>query len=530
MNNARPIRRALISVSDKTGIVEFAQALAERGVDILSTGGTARLLAEQGIAVTEVSDYTGFPEMMDGRVKTLHPKVHGGVLGRRGQDDDVMEKHGINPIDMVVVNLYPFAETVAKEGCTLADAVENIDIGGPTMVRSAAKNHKDVTIVVNAGDYGRVIAEMDENDKSLTLETRFDLAIAAFEHTAAYDGMIANYFGTMVPSYGENKEGDEESKFPRTFNQQFEKKQDMRYGENSHQAAAFYVEANPQEASVSTARQIQGKALSYNNIADTDAALECVKEFNEPACVIVKHANPCGVALGKDILEAYNRAYQTDPTSAFGGIIAFNQELDAETATAIVERQFVEVIIAPSVSAEAIEVVAAKKNVRLLECGEWTTKTTGFDVKRVNGGLLVQDRDQGMVSLDDLKVVSKRQPTEEELKDALFCWKVAKYVKSNAIVYSKSDMTIGVGAGQMSRVYSAKIAGIKAADEGLQVEGCVMASDAFFPFRDGIDAAAEAGIKCVIQPGGSMRDDEVIAAADEHGMAMIFTGMRHFRH
>ncbi|AMG13399.1 TPA: bifunctional phosphoribosylaminoimidazolecarboxamide formyltransferase/IMP cyclohydrolase [Vibrio vulnificus] len=530
MNNARPIRRALISVSDKTGIVEFAQALAERGVDILSTGGTARLLAEQGIAVTEVSDYTGFPEMMDGRVKTLHPKVHGGVLGRRGQDDEVMAKHGINPIDMVVVNLYPFAETVAKEGCTLADAVENIDIGGPTMVRSAAKNHKDVTIVVNASDYHRVITEMDANDKSLTLETRFDLAIAAFEHTAAYDGMIANYFGTMVPSYGENKEGDEESKFPRTFNQQFIKKQDMRYGENSHQAAAFYVEANPQEASVATARQIQGKALSYNNIADTDAALECVKEFNEPACVIVKHANPCGVALGKNILEAYNRAYQTDPTSAFGGIIAFNQELDAETATAIVERQFVEVIIAPSVSAEAMEVVAAKKNVRLLECGEWTTKTTGFDVKRVNGGLLVQDRDQGMVSLDDLKVVSKRQPTEEELKDALFCWKVAKYVKSNAIVYSKGDMTIGVGAGQMSRVYSAKIAGIKAADEGLQVEGCVMASDAFFPFRDGIDAAAEAGIKCVIQPGGSMRDDEVIAAADEHGMAMIFTGMRHFRH
>ncbi|MCX8790042.1 bifunctional phosphoribosylaminoimidazolecarboxamide formyltransferase/IMP cyclohydrolase [Vibrio parahaemolyticus] len=530
MNNARPIRRALISVSDKTGIVEFAQALAERGVDILSTGGTARLLAEQGIAVTEVSDYTGFPEMMDGRVKTLHPKVHGGVLGRRGQDDDVMAKHGINPIDMVVVNLYPFAETVAKDGCTLADAVENIDIGGPTMVRSAAKNHKDVTIVVNASDYDRVIAEMDANDKSLTLETRFDLAIAAFEHTAAYDGMIANYFGTMVPSYGENKEGDEESKFPRTFNQQFEKKQDMRYGENSHQAAAFYVEANPQEASVSTARQIQGKALSYNNIADTDAALECVKEFNEPACVIVKHANPCGVALGKDILEAYNRAYQTDPTSAFGGIIAFNQELDAETATAIVERQFVEVIIAPSVSTEAIEVVAAKKNVRLLECGEWSTNTTGFDVKRVNGGLLVQDRDQGMVSLGDLKVVSKRQPTEEELKDALFCWKVAKYVKSNAIVYAKGDMTIGVGAGQMSRVYSAKIAGIKAADEGLEVAGSVMASDAFFPFRDGIDAAAEAGIKCVIQPGGSMRDDEVIAAADEHGMAMIFTGMRHFRH
>ncbi|ENE9348969.1 bifunctional phosphoribosylaminoimidazolecarboxamide formyltransferase/IMP cyclohydrolase [Vibrio fluvialis] len=530
MNNARPIRRALISVSDKTGIVEFAKALSERGVDILSTGGTARLLAEQGIAVTEVSDYTGFPEMMDGRVKTLHPKVHGGILGRRGQDDEVMNTHAINPIDMVVVNLYPFAQTVANPNCTLADAVENIDIGGPTMVRSAAKNHKDVTIIVNASDYDRVIAEMDANEKSLTLDTRFDLAIAAFEHTAAYDGMIANYFGTMVPSYGENKEGDEESKFPRTFNQQFIKKQDMRYGENSHQDAAFYVEANPEEASVSTARQIQGKALSYNNIADTDAALECVKEFAEPACVIVKHANPCGVALGGDILEAYNRAYQTDPTSAFGGIIAFNRELDAATATAIVERQFVEVIIAPSVSAEAIDVVAAKKNVRLLECGEWHSKTTGFDVKRVNGGLLVQDRDQGMVTLGDLKVVSQRQPTEEELKDALFCWKVAKYVKSNAIVYAKGDMTIGVGAGQMSRVYSAKIAGIKAADEGLEVAGSVMASDAFFPFRDGIDAAAEAGIKCVIQPGGSMRDDEVIAAADEHGMAMIFTGMRHFRH
>jgi phosphoribosylaminoimidazolecarboxamide formyltransferase/IMP cyclohydrolase len=530
MTNARPIRRALISVSDKTGIIEFAQALSARGVDILSTGGTARLLAENNIAVTEVSDYTGFPEMMDGRVKTLHPKVHGGVLGRRGQDDEVMDKHGINPIDMVVVNLYPFAATVAKEGCTLEDAVENIDIGGPTMVRSAAKNHKDVTIVVNAADYDRVISEMDANDKSLTQTTRFDLAIAAFEHTAAYDGMIANYFGKMVPSYGDNKEGDEESNFPRTFNQQFEKKQDMRYGENSHQAAAFYVESNPEEASVSTARQIQGKALSYNNIADTDAALECVKEFDEPACVIVKHANPCGVALGSDILEAYNRAHKTDPTSAFGGIIAFNRELDAATAQAIVDRQFVEVIIAPTVSAEAVEVVAAKKNVRLLECGEWDTKTTGFDMKRVNGGLLVQDRDQGMVSLDDLKVVTKRQPSEEELNDALFCWKVAKYVKSNAIVYAKGDMTIGVGAGQMSRVYSAKIAGIKAADENLEVAGSVMASDAFFPFRDGIDAAAEAGIKCVIQPGGSMRDQEVIDAADEHGMAMIFTGMRHFRH
>ncbi|MDW6091191.1 bifunctional phosphoribosylaminoimidazolecarboxamide formyltransferase/IMP cyclohydrolase [Vibrio rhizosphaerae] len=530
MNNARPIRRALISVSDKTGIVEFAKALADRGVDILSTGGTARLLAEQGISVTEVSDYTGFPEMMDGRVKTLHPKVHGGVLGRRGQDDDIMAQHGIQPIDMVVVNLYPFAATVAKADCSLADAVENIDIGGPTMVRSAAKNHKDVTIIVNASDYQRVITEMDTNSGSLTLDTRFDLAIAAFEHTAAYDGMIANYFGKMVPSYGENQEGDADSKFPRTFNMQFEKKQDMRYGENSHQSAAFYVESQPQEASVATARQIQGKALSYNNIADTDAALECVKEFAEPACVIVKHANPCGVALGESILEAYNRAYQTDPTSAFGGIIAFNRELDAATAQAIVERQFVEVIIAPSVADEAIAVVAAKKNVRLLVCGQWQDKTTGYDFKRVNGGLLVQDRDQGMVSVDDLKIVSKRQPSEAELKDALFCWKVAKYVKSNAIVYAKGDMTIGVGAGQMSRVYSAKIAGIKAADENLKVAGTVMASDAFFPFRDGIDAAAEAGVTCVIQPGGSMRDEEVIAAADEHGMAMVFTGMRHFRH
>ncbi len=530
MNNARPIRRALISVSDKTGIVEFAKALADRGVDILSTGGTARLLAEQGISVTEVSDYTGFPEMMDGRVKTLHPKVHGGVLGRRGQDDEIMAQHGIQPIDMVVVNLYPFAATVAKADCSLADAVENIDIGGPTMVRSAAKNHKDVSIIVNASDYQRVLTEMDNNSGSLTLETRFDLAIAAFEHTAAYDGMIANYFGKMVPSYGENKEGDADSKFPRTFNMQFEKKQDMRYGENSHQSAAFYVESHPEEASVATARQIQGKALSYNNIADTDAALECVKEFSEPACVIVKHANPCGVALGDSILEAYNRAYQTDPTSAFGGIIAFNRELDAATAQAIVERQFVEVIIAPTVADDAIEVVAAKKNVRLLVCGQWQDKTTGYDFKRVNGGLLVQDRDQGMVSVDDLTVVSKRQPSEAELKDALFCWKVAKYVKSNAIVYAKSDMTIGVGAGQMSRVYSAKIAGIKAADENLKVEGTVMASDAFFPFRDGIDAAAEAGVTCVIQPGGSMRDDEVIAAADEHGMTMIFTGMRHFRH
>ncbi|OOE91075.1 bifunctional phosphoribosylaminoimidazolecarboxamide formyltransferase/IMP cyclohydrolase [Salinivibrio sp. AR640] len=529
MENLRPIRRALLSVSDKTGVVEFAQALAQRGVELLSTGGTARLLAENGLAVTEVSEHTGFPEMMDGRVKTLHPKIHGGILGRRGQDDAVMEQHQIAPIDMVVVNLYPFAQTVANPDCTREQAIENIDIGGPTMVRSAAKNHADVTIVVNSQDYDRVLTEMDQHQQSLTHATRFDLAIAAFEHTAAYDAMIANYFGTQVPAY-HHAEESQDSPFPRTLTQHWVKKQDMRYGENSHQAGAFYTEVHPQEASVATATQLQGKALSYNNIADTDAALECVKEFEQPACVIVKHANPCGVAIGEDLLSAYQRAYQTDPTSAFGGIIAFNRELDGNTAHAIVERQFVEVIIAPRVSEAAKAAVAAKKNVRLLECGQWQARTTGWDSKRVNGGLLVQARDQGMVGLDDLRIVTERQPTDKELNDALFCWKVAKYVKSNAIVYAKDSMTIGVGAGQMSRVYSAKIAGIKAGDEQLEVAGSVMASDAFFPFRDGIDAAAKAGITCVIQPGGSMRDDEVIAAANEHGMAMVFTGMRHFRH
>ncbi|MDT3282629.1 bifunctional phosphoribosylaminoimidazolecarboxamide formyltransferase/IMP cyclohydrolase [Shewanella scandinavica] len=539
-NNARPIRRALLSVSDKTGILEFAKALHAQGVELLSTGGTARLLADNGVPVIEVSDYTGHPEIMDGRVKTLHPKVHGGILARRGLDESVMADNNINAIDLVAVNLYPFAETVAKAGCTLEDAIENIDIGGPTMVRAAAKNHKDVTIVVNAVDYSRVLAEMTANNGSTTHATRFDLAIAAFEHTAGYDGMIANYFGTMVPMHRVPAHSTDEcfadslsvesSKFPRTFNTQLVKKQDLRYGENSHQAAAFYVDTKIDEASVATAIQLQGKALSYNNIADTDAALECVKEFNEPACVIVKHANPCGVALGKDLLDAYNRAYQTDPTSAFGGIIAFNGELDAATASAIVERQFVEVIIAPSVSQAARDVVAKKTNVRLLECGQWNTKTQTLDYKRVNGGLLVQDRDQGMVGLEYIKVVSKRQPTASELKDLMFCWKVAKFVKSNAIVYAKDGMTIGVGAGQMSRVYSAKIAGIKAADESLEVVNSVMASDAFFPFRDGIDAAAAAGISCIIQPGGSMRDAEIIAAADEHGMAMVMTGMRHFRH
>ena len=531
MDTPRPIKRALLSVSDKTGIVEFARSLSQKGVDLLSTGGTAKLLAENGIKVTEVSDYTGHPEIMDGRVKTLHPKVHGGILARREMDEAVMAENNISAIDLVVVNLYPFANAVADENCSLENAIENIDIGGPTMVRAAAKNHKDVTIVVNAEDYDRVLAEMDANSDSLVYQTRFDLAIAAYEHTAAYDGMIANYFGKMLPAHGSDvAESQETQKFPRTFNSQFIKTQDLRYGENSHQDAAFYVEANPEEASVSTAKQVQGKALSYNNIADTDAALECVKEFDEAACVIVKHANPCGVAIGENILAAYEQAFKTDPTSAFGGIIAFNRELDADTAEAIVSRQFVEVIIAPSISDAAAQIIAAKPNVRLLECGLWSTQTTGLDYKRVNGGLLVQDRDQGKVTADDLKVVTKRQPTDEEMRDLQFCWKVAKYVKSNAIVYVKNSMTIGVGAGQMSRVYSAKVAGIKAADEDLEVAGSVMASDAFFPFRDGLDAAAEAGITAVIQPGGSMRDNEVIAAADEHNIAMVFTGMRHFRH
>lgn len=533
MDTPRPIKRALLSVSDKSGIVDFARRLSEKGVELLSTGGTAKLLAADGIPVTEVSDYTGHPEIMDGRVKTLHPKVHGGILARRGMDEAVMADNNISAIDMVVVNLYPFANTVSYENCTLENAVENIDIGGPTMVRAAAKNHKDVTIIVNTSDYDRVLAEMDANENSLTYRTRFDLAIAAYEHTASYDGMIANYFGKMLPAYGDKESTpsfEDKAKFPRTFNSQFIKTQDLRYGENSHQEAAFYKEANPEEASVSTATQLQGKALSYNNIADTDAALECVKEFDEPACVIVKHANPCGVAIGDDILAAYEGAYKTDPTSAFGGIIAFNRELDADTAQAIVSRQFVEVIIAPSISDEAAKIVATKPNLRLLACGQWNTKTTGFDFKRVNGGLLVQDTDQGRVTKDDLKVVTKRQPTDEEMRDLQFCWKVAKFVKSNAIVYVKNSATIGVGAGQMSRVYSAKVAGIKAADENLEVKGSVMASDAFFPFRDGLDAAAEAGITAVIQPGGSMRDDEVIAAADEHNIAMVFTGMRHFRH
>ncbi|KJZ08640.1 phosphoribosylaminoimidazolecarboxamide formyltransferase [Halomonas sp. S2151] len=518
------VRRALISVSDKTGIVDFARALADMGVELLSTGGTYRLLADNAIAVTEVSEHTGFPEIMDGRVKTLHPRIHGGILGRRGQDDEVMAEHDISPIDMVVVNLYPFAATVARPDCSLEDAIENIDIGGPTMVRACAKNHAYTSIVVNADDYDRVIAEMRDNGGALAQATRFDLAVKAFEHTAGYDGAIADYLGRRV-------EGAEDG-FPRTYNLQLTKKQSMRYGENPHQQAAFYVEEGASEPSVSTAVTLQGKPLSFNNVADTDAALECVKSFDDTACVIVKHANPCGVAVGESALAAYDKAFATDPTSAFGGIIAFNVPLDADTARAIIDRQFVEVIIAPGVSDEAQAIVAEKKNVRLLDVSaNWPGQMApAHDLKRVTGGLLVQDRDLGTVTRDDLTVVSERVPSEQEMRDLAFAWKVAKFVKSNAIVYVKEGQTIGVGAGQMSRVYSARIAGIKAADEGLSVPGSVMASDAFFPFRDGIDAAASAGITAVIQPGGSMRDQEVIDAANEAGIAMVFTGMRHFRH
>ena len=487
-STATPVRRALLSVSDKTGIVEFAQGLAAHGVELLSTGGTFRLLQEHGIAVKEVSEHTGFPEIMDGRVKTLHPKIHGGILARRGQDDAVMAENDITPIDMVVVNLYPCADTV------------------------------------NASDYGRVLDELKEHAGQVSAATRFDLAVKAFEHTAGYDGAIADYLGRQVAS--------EDATFARTFNLQLHKKQDMRYGENPHQKAAFYVDPTASEPSVATAKMLQGKPLSFNNVADTDAAFECVKAFDDTACVIVKHANPCGVAMGATALEAYEKAFATDPTSAVGGIIAFNVPLDADTARAIIDRQFVEVIIAPGVSEDAAAIVAEKQNVRLLDVSaHWPgSAQPALDFKRVNGGLLVQDRDQGMVTQDALTVVSERAPSQEELRDLAFAWRVAKFVKSNAIVYAKAGQTIGVGAGQMSRVYSAKIAGIKAADEGLSVPGSVMASDAFFPFRDGIDAAAAAGITAVIQPGGSMRDQEVINAANEAGIAMVFTGMRHFRH
>ncbi len=518
------IKRALISVSDKTGVVELAKELHGFGVEVLSTGGTAKLLREAGVAVKDVSDYTGFPEMLDGRVKTLHPKVHGGLLGVRDNPAHVakMREHGIENIDMVVVNLYPFEATVAKAGCTLEDAIENIDIGGPTMLRSAAKNNRFVTVLVDHSDYAPVLAEMKSSSAAVSEATNFRLAVKVYQHTAAYDGAISNWLGGRL-------EG-ESVQYPPTLTLQYRKAQGMRYGENPHQGAAFYVEHQVKEASIATARQLQGKELSYNNIADTDAALECIKQFSEgPACVIVKHANPCGVALGGSLLEAYQRAFSTDTESAFGGIIAFNGELDAATARAIVEKQFVEVIIAPEVTPEAVEVVAAKKNVRLLSCGAWPAEPAPrLDLKRVNGGMLVQDADLALTG--ELKVVTRRAPSEQEMRDLLFTWRVAKFVKSNAIVYGRDGMTIGVGAGQMSRVNSARIAVIKAEQAGLEVKGSVMASDAFFPFRDGLDNAAAAGVTAVIQPGGSIRDEEVIAAADEHNIAMVFTGMRHFRH
>ncbi len=513
------VRRALVSVSDKRGLIPFVTGLSGLGIEVLSTGGTCRQLREAGLEVTEVSEKTGFPEIMDGRVKTLHPVIHGGLLGRRGTDEAVMDKHGIEPIDLLVVNLYPFEQTIARDDATIDDAIENIDIGGPAMIRAASKNHDGVAVVVSPDDYDAVLESL--RNQALSLEDRRRLAAKAYAHTASYDTAITRYLSQSL--------GDEP--FSERFLYSGSLSETLRYGENPHQDAAFYVDQQAPAGSLAVAKQLQGKALSYNNIADSDAALECVRQFGEPACVIVKHANPCGVAVAGDILDAYDRAFRTDPTSAFGGIIAFNRPLDAKTAGTIVDRQFVEVIVAPAVDAEAAEIVAAKKNVRVLETGEWAASSTaGFDFKKVSGGLLVQNTDLGVVTADDLKVVTRVAPTDEQVRDLLFAWTVVKYVKSNAIVFCKDNTTIGVGAGQMSRVYSTKIAAIKAADEGLEVGGSVMASDAFFPFRDGIDTAAEHGISAIIQPGGSMRDEEVIQAANEHGLAMVFTGMRHFRH
>jgi phosphoribosylaminoimidazolecarboxamide formyltransferase / IMP cyclohydrolase len=515
-----PVRRALLSVSDKTGIVDLARTLAAAGIELLSTGGTAKLLADAGLPVTEVSAYTGFPEIMDGRVKTLHPRIHGGLLGRRGTDDTVMAAHGIRPIDLLVVNLYPFAATIARPDVTYDDGVENIDIGGPAMLRAAAKNHAHVAVVVDPSDYTQVLSALEDGGTTFALRQR--LAARAFAHTARYDTMVADWLARQSPAPAETH--------PPALELRYTKKLELRYGENPHQRGAFYVESAP-AASVASSRQLQGKDLSYNNIADADTALECVRQFEAPACVIVKHANPCGVALGASIEEAYRRAYQTDATSAFGGIIAFNRPLDEATARAILDQQFVEVIIAPDVTAQAGAVTAGKPNVRVLVTGELHGPSAGgSEYRSVTGGLLVQDRDTGRVQAADLKVVTRRAPSPAELDDLLFAWGVCKYVKSNAIVYAHDQLTLGIGAGQMSRVVSSRIAAMKAADAGFTVKGAAMASDAFFPFRDGLDVAAEYGITAVIQPGGSMRDEEVIAAADEHGMTMVYTGMRHFRH
>jgi phosphoribosylaminoimidazolecarboxamide formyltransferase / IMP cyclohydrolase len=517
-----PVRRALLSVSDKTGLIDLARGLAELGIELLSTGGTAKALREAGLAVRDVSDLTGFPEIMGGRVKTLHPKVHGGLLGRHGIDEAVMAEHGIAPIDLLVLNLYPFEQVTARPDCSLDEAVENIDIGGPAMLRAAAKNFARVAVATDPAQYDSLLAELRGQAGELSAATRFALSVAAFNRVAQYDAAIGNYLSSITP------EGARQL-FPTQQHSNFVKVMDLRYGENPHQQAAFYRDLWPVPGTLATFAQKQGKELSFNNLADSDAAWECVRQFEAPACVIVKHANPCGVAVADSIGAAYELAYATDPTSAFGGIIAFNRPLDADTARTIVERQFVEVIIAPSVSAEALAVTAKKPNVRVIEIPHGAGRNN-MDVKRVGSGLLMQTADIREVALSELRVVSQRAPGAEELADLHFAWRVAKYVKSNAIVYARDGRTVGVGAGQMSRVVSARIAGLKAEEAGLIVPGSVMASDAFFPFRDGIDAAAAAGIRAVIQPGGSMRDAEVIAAADEHGMAMVFTGIRHFRH
>jgi phosphoribosylaminoimidazolecarboxamide formyltransferase/IMP cyclohydrolase len=513
------VQRALVSVSDKRNLIPFAKGLQRMGVEILSTGGTWRQLNDAGIDAVEVSSRTGFPEIMGGRVKTLHPIIHGGLLGRRGTDDEIMTEHGIEPIDLLAVNLYPFEETISKDDATLADAIENIDIGGPAMIRAASKNHDGVAVVVDPDDYDAILEALQS--EQMTVEYRRGLATKAYAHTASYDAAITRYLSASLNAepFGERM---------LYAGSRIEK---LRYGENPHQEATFYSDQLAAPGTLARAEQLQGKALSYNNIADSDAALECVRQFSEPACVIVKHANPCGVAVSKHILDAYEKAFTTDPTSAFGGIIAFNRVLDAATARAIIDKQFVEVIIAPEIDAAALPVLAEKKNLRVLRLGAWSESgDTGFDFKKVSGGLLVQTSDNGVVTETDLSVVSKKAPDAAVIRDLLFAWKVAKFVKSNAIVFCKDGKTVGVGAGQMSRVYSTKIAAIKAQDEGLSLKDSVLASDAFFPFRDGIDTAARYGISAIIQPGGSMRDDEVIAAADEHGLAMVFTGMRHFRH
>ena len=533
-------KTALISVSDKTGILEFAQALHALGFKLLSTGGTAKLLADAGLPVTEVADHTGFPEMLDGRVKTLHPKIHGGLLARRDLPAHVaaIEQHGIDTIDLLIVNLYPFEATVAKPGCTLEDAIENIDIGGPAMVRSAAKNWKDVGVLTDASQYAVALAELKADGK-LSDKTKFAFSVAAFNRIADYDGAISDYLSAIDFETSQGQSTPTRSLFPAQSNGRFVKVQDLRYGENPHQQAAFYRDLHPAPGSLVSAKQLQGKELSYNNIADADAAWECVKSFDVPACVIVKHANPCGVAVGKDAAEAYAKAFKTDPTSAFGGIIAFNRTVDAATAQAVA-KQFVEVLMAPGYTHEALEVFQASKaklNVRVLEIAlppggatDWDNGRNATDVKRVGSGLLIQTADNHELALSDLKVVSRKQPTPQQLQDLLFAWKVAKYVKSNAIVFCADGMTMGVGAGQMSRLDSARIASIKAEHAGLSLQGTAVASDAFFPFRDGLDVVVDAGAGCVIQPGGSMRDQEVIDAADERGVVMVLSGVRHFRH